>query len=600
MDVINKRIAELRRKMAEWGWDAAVTVGEDPHNSEYTPKRWCQREFISGFTGSAGVVVVTAGHAGLWTDSRYWIQAARELEGSGIELHKMVSVEDKDWIKWIAQNVPAGGKVGIDGLCMSMNEAMQLGSAIEAKGAKVVSRPDYLEELWPDRPLLPQGAVWLHDDKYAGHSRAEKLSWLRGELETRGCRYMFLNCLDQIAWLLNIRSGDVEYCPFVISFALVGPDSVELFAEISKFGNDVLAELKKACINVHPYGEVELYIGSLKADGRILIDSGSLNYETGKAIACTFGQENTVSGVSPVELAKSVKNDVEIEGFRKAYIQDGIVQTRFFKWLEEKMAAGDKVTESDAADKLHELRAAMPDFLDESFETISAYGKNAALPHYTTVRGQDAVLEPHGLYLNDSGAHYKYGTTDITRTVPLGPLTELEREDYTLDMMAMIDLAMAIFPEGTPGCRIDAIARRPLWQSKRNFGHGTGHGVGNVLSVHEGPQTIRQNLKDQPMLPGMITSDEPGIYREGYHGIRHENMILCVPAGENGFGRWLAFETLTKTYLDTSALIVPMMEKKQIEWLNTFNADVFDTLREELTDDEVAWLAVKTAAVRIQ
>ena len=599
MDKINSRIEALRRKMAEWGWDAAVTVGEDPHNSEYTPLRWCQRQFISGFTGSAGVVVVTRDHAGLWTDSRYWIQAARELEGSGIELHKMVSVEDKDWIKWIAQNVPAGGKVGIDGLCMSMNEAMQLGRAIQDKGAEVISKPDYLEELWPERPLLPQGAVWLHDDMYAGRSRAEKLSWLRGELEAMGCRYMFLNCLDQIAWLLNIRSNDVEYCPFVISFALVGPDSVELFAGISKFGEDVLAELKKANVNVHPYGEAGRYIGSLKADGCILIDSDSLNYETGKAIAGTFGRENTISGESPVELAKSVKNDVEIAGFRKAYIQDGIVQTRFFKWLEEKMSAGERITESDAADKLHELRAAMPDFLDESFETISAYGKNAALPHYTTVRGQDAVLEPHGLYLNDSGAHYRYGTTDITRTVPLGPLTDLEREDYTLDMKAMIDLAMAIFPEGTPGCRIDAIARRPLWQAMRNFGHGTGHGVGNVLSVHEGPQTIRQNLKDQPLVPGMITSDEPGIYREGYHGIRHENMILCVPAGENEFGRWLAFETLTMTYLDVSPLIVSIMDRCEIEWINNFNRNVFDVLSPFLSGDELDWLKCKTSPINL-
>lgn len=595
--MINNRIAELRKKMAEWGWDAAVTVGEDPHNSEYTPKRWCQREFISGFTGSAGVVVVTASHAGLWTDSRYWIQAARELEGSGIELHKMVSVEDKDWIHWIAGQVPQGGKVGIDGLCMSMNEALKLDGAIAAKGASVVSRPDYLESLWPDRPLLPQGKVWLHPDEYAGRSRAEKLAWLRGELERKGCSYMFMNCLDQIAWLLNIRSDDVEYCPFVISFALVAPGSVELFADTSKFDPSVLSELKKSNVSVHPYARVGEFIGNFSADGKILIDGASLNYETGKAIADAFGKENTVEGNSPVELAKSVKNEVEIEGFRKAYIQDGIVQTRFFKWLEETVAAGTKVSESDASDKLHELRASMPDFLDESFETISAYGQNAALPHYTTVRGQDALLEPRGLYLNDSGAHYRYGTTDITRTVPLGPLTDLEREDYTLDMMAMIDLAMAVFPEGTPGCRIDAIARRPLWQAMRNFGHGTGHGVGNVLSVHEGPQSIRQNLKDQPMLPGMITSDEPGIYREGCHGIRHENMILCVSKGENEFGRWLGFETLTMTYLDTAPLILSLMDSREIDWLNSFNQSVYAGISPYLTDDEKAWLKNKTKPI---
>ena len=597
--MIKERIAALRRLMAEWGWDAAVTVGEDPHNSEYTPLRWCQRQFISGFTGSAGVVIVTKDHAGLWTDSRYWIQAANELEGSGIELHKMVSVEDKDWIKWIADTVPAGGKVGIDGLCTSMNEALQLERAIGPKGASVISKPDYLEALWPDRPLLPQGPVWLHEDKYAGRSRADKLTWLRSELEGKGCSYMFLNCLDQIAWLLNIRSNDVEYCPFVISFALVGPDSVELFADVSKFGADVLDELEKANVSVHPYGEAGHYLSSLKVTGRILIDAGSLNYETGKAIAECFGNENTVPGESPVELAKSIKNDVEIDGFRKAYIQDGIVQTRFFKWLEEEVAAGKRISESDASDKLHELRAAMPDFLDESFETISAYGCNAALPHYTTVRGKDAVIEPHGLYLNDSGAHYRYGTTDITRTVPLGPLTDLEREDYTLDMMAMIDLAMAVFPEGTPGCRIDAIARRPLWQAMRNFGHGTGHGVGNVLSVHEGPQTIRQNLKNQPMMPGMITSDEPGIYREGFHGIRHENMILCSRAGENEFGSWLRFETLTMTYLDTTPLIVSMMDKAEIEWLNGFNSLVLETLSPYLSDNERKWLEFKTMPVQI-
>ena len=595
----NMRIDTLRRLMAFWGWDAAVTVGQDPHNSEYTPLRWCQREFISGFTGSAGVVVVTKDHAGLWTDSRYWIQAERELQGTGIELHRMVSVEDNEWIEWIAQNIPAGGKVGIDGLCMSMSEARQLECAIGPAGGKVVSRPDYLEEMWADRPLLPQGDVWIHEDKYAGRSRSDKLTWLRSELDKRGCRYMFLSCLDEIAWLLNIRSNDVEYCPFVISFALVGPESVELFADVSKFRPDVRAELEFSNVRVHPYAQVGTYIGSMECEGRIFIDDSTLNFETGTAIENRFGKDGMVRGGSPVELAKSVKNETEIEGFRKAYIQDGIVQTRFFKWLEEKMASGARITESDAADELHRLRAAMPDFLDESFETISAYGKNAALPHYETVRGKDAVLEPHGLYLNDSGAHYKYGTTDITRTVPLGPLTDLEREDYTLDMKAMIDLAMAVFPEGTPGCRIDAIARRPLWQSMRNFGHGTGHGVGNVLSVHEGPQTIRQNLKNQPLLPGMITSDEPGIYREGLHGIRHENMILCVPAGSNEFGNWLRFETLTLTYLDTAPLMTDLMDRQEIEWLNAFNSRVLDILTPYLSDDEAHWLAAKTNSVRI-
>lgn len=596
--MIQERIKALRGLMEKWGWDAAITVGEDPHNSEYTPLRWCQREYISGFTGSAGVVVVTANHAGLWTDSRYWIQAERELAGSGIELHRMVSVEDKEWIGWTVQTVPDGGKVGVDGLCMSMNEAACLEKSLMAKGATLVSMPDYLGELWKDRPLLPQDPVWIHEDCYAGKSRSQKLEWLRTELKTRGCSYMFLNCLDEIAWLLNIRSADVDYCPFVISFALVTPECVHLFAEISKFGERVAGILKKDNVVLHEYSQVGRFIASVNPEGRILIDSSSLNLETARAIERAFGKEMMADGSSPVNLAKSVKNDVEIEGFRKAYVQDGIVQTRFFKWLEEAVTAGKKITESDASDKLHELRAAMPDFLDESFETISAYGQNAALPHYTTVRGKDAVLEPHGLYLNDSGAHYLYGTTDITRTVPLGPCTDLEREDYTLDLKAMIDLAMAIFPEGTPGCRLDAVARRPLWQTMRNFGHGTGHGVGNVLSVHEGPQTIRQNLKDQPMLPGMITSDEPGIYREGYHGIRHENMILCKTAGSNEFGNWLAFDTLTLTYIDMGPVIVSLMDRDEIEWINSFNNAVYTAVSPYLNREESLWLKGKTAPIK--
>lgn len=582
MTMIKDRINALRRQMVQLGWDAAVIVGEDPHNSEYTPLRWCQREFISGFTGSAGVVVVTMDHAGLWTDSRYWIQAARELAGSGIELHRMVSVENTDWIEWIGQKM-AHGIVGIDGLCMSAALAERL-----AKVCTVVSKPDYLDAIWPDRPLLPQGKVWIHEDSFAGRSRADKLSWLRTELAGMGCTCMLVSCLDEIAWLLNIRSSDVDYCPFVISFALVAPDCVHLFAEISKFD-----ETPDGTV-LHNYADLGRFIEGMDVQGRILADFSSLNFETAKALEKTFGRENVVSMPSPVSLAKAVKNETEIEGFRKAYIQDGIVQTRFFMWLETQVTSGCRVTESDASDKLHELRAAMPDFLDESFETISAYGANSALPHYSTVRGKDAVLEPHGLYLNDSGAHYKYGTTDITRTVPLGPCTDLEKEDYTIDLKAMIDLGMAIFPAGTPGCRLDAVARRPLWQTMRNFGHGTGHGVGNVLSVHEGPQSIRQNLKDQPLLPGMITSNEPGIYREGFHGIRHENMILCKSAGNNEFGQWLAFETLTRTYIDTAPVLVSLLDREELEWLNAFNLKVAADICPFLEKSEAEWLKNKT------
>lgn len=595
--MIKHRIEELRKLMAQWGWSAAVTVGEDPHNSEYTPLRWCQREFISGFTGSAGVVVVTADHAGLWTDSRYYIQAERELKGSGIELHRMSSPECKDWIGWIIENMPQGAKVGVDGLCMSMSDAGQLGLGLAGKDGCVVSSPDYLENLWPDRPSLPKDKVWIHPEEYAGRSVSDKLSWLRTAIAGKGCSYMLVSTLDQIAWLLNIRSNDIQYSPFVISFALVTPTGVELFVLEEKITQEVRSALGADGISIHPYSQVGQFIASMTANGKIRIDPSSLNYEIGKAIYESFGTSGIVESASPVELAKAIKNSVEIEGFRKAYLTDGIIQTKFFHWLESKVQSGAVITESDASDKLHELRCQVPEFIDESFETISAYGENAALPHYTTVRGKDAVINPSGLYLNDSGAHFSYGTTDITRTVPMGPLTDLEMEDYTLDMKAMIDLAMAIFPTGTPGCRLDAVARKPLWQTMRNFGHGTGHGVGSVLGVHEGPQTIRQNLKDQPMVAGMITSDEPGIYREGFHGIRHENMILCVPKGENEFGSWLGFETLTLTYLDTGPVIADMLDREEKRWLNGFNAMVYEKVSPYLDESDADWLRKKTRPI---
>ena len=595
--MIKERIEALRGLMREWGWSAAVTVGEDPHNSEYTPARWCQRQFISGFTGSAGVVVVTMDHAGLWVDSRYHIQAAKELEGSGIELHRMISVEDAEWMEWIAANLPDGGTVGVDGLCMSQSDAARLQQLISLKDGRLFSRPDYLDSLWADRPSLPMNPVWLHGVEFSGRSTADKLSWFRGVLAEKGCRYALVTTLDQIAWLLNIRSSDIDYCPVVISFAFVTPASVELFAEISKFSSEVLAVLSADSVHLHPYNGVSAYIASVHPDGRIMIDPASLNYELGKAVQNVFGDGGIVRCDSPIDLEKSVKNTVEMDGFRKAYVMDGVSQTRFYHWLEDAMASGTLLSEADAADRQHEFRAECPDFLDESFETISAYQENSALPHYSTIRGRDAMLQPHGLYLNDSGAHYRYGTTDITRTIPLGPTTQLEREDYTIDMKAMIDLSMAIFPVGTPGCRLDAVARRPLWQTMRNFGHGTGHGVGNVLSVHEGPQSIRQNLKDQPLMPGMVTSNEPGIYREGFHGIRHENMILCVPAGENEFGGWLEFETLTCTYLDTAPIIKDMFDACELEWLNAYNQMVYDTLKPLLSESDAEWLFVKTRPI---
>lgn len=596
MDII-ERIKNLRELMTKWGWEFAVISGTDPHNSEYTPKRWSQREFISGFTGSAGIVVVTAEHAGLWTDSRYYIQAVRELFGSGVELHKTSLPDSLDWADWIGKNISDSGKVGIDGLCISSKEVDYLSTRIAYRKGEVISRPNYLDSLWNNRPSFPIGKVWLHDVCYSGRSTSEKLSWIRERNCENGCECSLVSSLDQVAWLLNIRSNDVDYCPFVISYAIIEPTKVALFVDKSKVDTDVEMAFSADRIELHYYDEVADYIRKMNDLGSIFIDPSSLNYELNNTVINRFGMDRIVFGSSPIDLEKSIKNSVEIDGFRRAYILDGIVQTRLYYWLEESMKNNLILTETDLSDKIHSLRAENPDFIDESFETISAYGENAALPHYSTIRGKDAILKPRGLYLMDSGAHYRFGTTDITRTIPLGPVSQLEKEDYTLVMKAMIDLAMAVFPEGTPGCRLDAIARKPLWQTMRNFGHGTGHGVGNLLSVHEGPQSIRQNMKDQPISIGMITSDEPGLYREDMHGIRHENMILCVPAGENEFGRWLNFETLTMTYLDTSPLVLEMLDNEERRWLNDFNAQVAETLCPLLCEKEASWLRKKTIAI---
>lgn len=593
---ISERVEALREMMRQWGWQMAIISGSDPHNSEYTPSRWRQRAYISGFTGSSGCVVITLSEAGLWTDSRYFIQATKELAGSGVELHKLSQPDSTEWIEWIGENLSEGGIVGIDGLCVSGDIVAAIFGVVARKSGQVVSKPDFLDTIWSDRPLLPLDKVWIHKEQFAGRSVADKLEWLRREMTIRGCDTMLVSCLDQIAWLLNIRSGDVAYCPFVISYLIIYSDSAILFVEEEKIEPAVASHLAMYGVSIAPYSKAVSQIGGERNGGRIFIDSSTLNYQMESAVNAGYSQR-VVRGSSPIELEKAIKNRVEIEGFKQAYIRDGVAQTQFFHWLEDAMLRGDELSECQVSDKLHEFRLQQIGFIDESFHTISAYGENAALPHYSAIPGSDSILKPCGLYLVDSGAHYDCGTTDITRTVPLGPTTDIEKTDYTLCMKAMISLATAIFPEGTPGCRLDAVCRAPLWMTMRNYGHGTGHGVGNLLSVHEGPQTIRQNMKDQPLMVGMITSDEPGVYREGSHGIRHENMIVTTSAGENEFGRWLRFETITRTYLDTSALKVELLTEEERNWINRFNRLVYDTLSTHLSADDREWLRKKCESI---
>ena len=582
-----ERIEMLRTLMRAKGWDAVVVTGSDPHCSEYPAERWKQVEWLSGFTGEAGDLVVTLDHAGLWTDTRYFIQAEQQLSGTGIALHKMRVPEQVPIPDWLRQQFGDDALIAVDGLCTGADFAQSLPGT-------VLSVPDLLDRFWTDRPAIPQTPIFTVDP---GETRREKISWLRAFLREQDCDGILLTALDEIAWLLNVRASDIEYNPLVISYLLVTRSEVCWYVVKEKVEDPqtraTFSILEADGVRLHPYSDID-YLPS-EFQGRLFVDASSLNSQ----LYATLASDGVAleEGTSPVGLRKAVKNAREIAGMREAHLQDGIAMERYLYWLEKSVAAGREITEWDAAVKLGQLRGDREGYLGDSFDTISAYGPGAALPHYITPHDYAPVIRDEGLYLCDSGGQYTCGTTDITRTVPMGRLSALEREDYTLVLKGHIALAMAVFPEGTPGCRLDVLARAPLWRSKRNFGHGTGHGVGWFLGVHEGPHDIRQNLNPVPFEPGMVVSDEPGIYREGKHGVRHENLLLCVEAGVSEFGRWLAFEPLTLCHFETDALDLSLLDRAEIDWLNAYHERVRQALSPHLPGEIADWLRDKTRPV---
>lgn len=598
--IFSERIEALRALMRENSWDVVILTGSDPHSSEYPAPRWKQVPWLSGFTGEAGDLVVTAGHAGLWTDTRYFIQARRQLEGSGIVLHKMRVPEQVPIPQWIASLEMDSPVIAVDGLCQSILAVRELQDAVPS--AQIVPVADLIAPLWTHRPAVPSTPIITLGEDLVGESREAKLRSLRKWLVLRGADAIFISSLDQIAWLLNVRANDIEYNPVVISYLLVTMDDVQWFVRKDVFEEPdsetdaSFAELQADGVTIRDYDDAAFALSSLRLDGvdRICIDPSDMNVCLRDAIDEGDALPEVEECASPVPLRKAVKNSVEIDGFREAHLEDGLVMEQFLYWVSQN--AGN-VNEWDAAQYLGSLRAAVPGYRGDSFETISAYGPSAALPHYVTPHSGAPLLERRGLYLCDSGGQYLFGTTDITRTVPLGPCTPLEIEDYTLVLKGHIDLAMSVFPAGTAGCQIDVLAREPLWKYKRNFGHGTGHGVGFFLCVHEGPQDMRQNFNRQALLPGMVMSDEPGIYREGMHGIRHENLLLCRCVGDNEFGSWLGFETLTLCHFDTSCLDVSLLTSDEREWLNSYNDRVYEKLSPRLPADVAAWLRGKTMPV---
>ena len=590
---IPEKLIELRRIMDRENIAAYIISGTDPHNSEYLPAPWQQRKWISGFTGSYGTVVVTKNEAGLWTDTRYFIQAEKELDGSDIKLHKLRIPGAVDYPQWLAEVLESGTKVGIDGFCMSVSDVRNLKNALSPKNITIQEQIDLLGEMWFDRPALPVEKIIRLDTKYVGESAGERIGKIREFIRDNHGDAMLFSCLDEIAWLYNIRCNDIAYNPVAISYAIVEKDKAHLFIKLDKISQEIAQQLAEDGIELHDYHHLFLFLDAQNKENTYFVDTNTCNYAVFNHLAKKFEVREIES---PIPLLKAVKNTTELDGFRLACRKDGVALSKFYYWLENRLSQ-QPITELEAAEQLTWFRSQDKEYVSDSFGCISAYGPNAALPHYSATPEQQSEIHPKGLYLVDSGAQYMHGTTDITRTMPLGELTELEKEDYTLVLKGMIDLSMLYFPKGSKGCNIDIVARLPLYMNLRNFGHGTGHGVGYFLNVHEGPQSIRPDLKNQEMLPGMVTSNEPGLYREGLHGIRHENLIVCQPKAVNEFGEFYQFETITLCYFDTSVLLIQLLNQNEIDWLNAYNERVYQEVSPYLEEQERTWLRNKTKAI---
>lgn len=589
---INNRIAALRAHIAQEQIQAFIIPSTDPHLSEYVAPHWQSREWISGFTGSAGTVVVTAKDAGLWTDSRYFLQAARQLEGTCITLYKEMLPETPNIPEFLSAHLQEGDCVGIDGKMFSAEEVEHLQKELKKSGFRIKSIADPMQLLWTDRPAMPLAPAFVYDTKYAGMSFTEKLPAVRQAMEAAGADSLLLSALDEIAWLLNIRGNDVHCNPVVVSYLLIEKDKVNYFVQPQKVTPELAEYFSANGISVHPYEEIGDYLNSFNAHS-ILMNPAKTNYAIYSAIrpGCLI-----INGASPVALLKAIRNKQEIAGIHAAMQRDGVALVKFLKWLDEAVPAG-KETEISVDKKLHTFRAAQPLYMGESFDTIAGYKEHGAIVHYEATPETDVTLKPEGFLLLDSGAQYLDGTTDITRTIALGPLTEEEKTDYTLILKGHIALAMAVFPEGTRGAQLDVLARMPIWKERMNYLHGTGHGVGHFLNVHEGPQSIRMNENPVALQPGMVTSNEPGVYKAGSHGIRTENLVLTVPAGEGMFGKYLKFETLTLCPICRKGIIKELLTAEEIGWLNDYHRTVYEKLSPDLNNDEKEWLKEACKAV---
>jgi Xaa-Pro aminopeptidase len=592
---VPERLAHTRELMSREGIHALLVPSADPHLSEYLPGYWQGRQWLSGFHGSVGTLIVTRDFAGVWADSRYWEQAGKELQGSGIELVKLQPGQPGP-LDWLAEQTPEGGVVAVDGAVMAVASARTLGGKLEERGARLRTDIDLLSEVWSDRPSLPNEPIYQHLPPQATVSRGEKLAKLREVLKARGADWHFIATLDDIAWLFNLRGGDVSFNPVFVSFALISQQQATLFIALSKVDSELRAVLEQDGVTLRDYSEV--------ADALRAVPSGaSLQVDPARVTAGLLENLNSgvklVEGLNPTTLAKSQKSLADAGHIRQAMEQDGAALCEFFTWLDSALGR-ERITELTIDEHLTAARTRRPGYVSLSFNTIAAFNANGAMPHYHATEEEHAVIEGDGLLLIDSGGQYLGGTTDITRMVPVGTPTDEQKRDCTRVLKGVIALSRAQFPRGILSPLLDSIARAPIWAESVDYGHGTGHGVGYFLNVHEGPQVIAYQAAAAPqtaMQPGMITSIEPGTYRPGRWGVRIENLVLNTEAGKSEFGEFLKFETLTLCPIDTRCLEPSLLTDDEKQWFNAYHAEVRQRLSPLLEGAALEWLNTRTAAI---
>lgn len=595
---VSERVEKLRQLMEEKGMDAYVVPTADYHQSEYVGEHFKVRAFMTGFTGSAGTAVFTKDEAGMWTDGRYFIQASQQMEGTGVVLRKMGEPGVPAVEEYLRETLGENCVIGFDGRTVGVDEGQVYADIAAEKGGSVIYDCDLVDSIWEDRPPLSEKPAFLLDVKYAGETVASKLERVRAAMKEAGANTHIITSLDDTGWLLNVRGDDVEYFPLLLSYTIVKMDSVELYVDERKLNDEIKAEFEKNHVCIHAYNDVYEAVKGLGADDVVLIDPRRMNYALYNNIP---GSVKTVKQENPTILMKAVKNDTEVENIRKAHIKDGIAHTKFMYWL-KKNVGKIEMTELSASDKLEEFRAEQGDFLWPSFEPICAYKEHGAIVHYTSTPETNVELKEGALFLTDTGGHYYEGSTDITRTVALGEVSQIEKDHFTAVAVSMLNLADVKFLYGCSGMNLDYVAREPFWRQNLNFNHGTGHGVGYLGNIHEPPTGFRWQFRPNEIHPfeaNMIITDEPGIYIEGSHGIRTENELLVCKGEKNEYGQFMYFEPITFVPIDLDAINPDLMSAKEIQLLNDYHKKVYELIAPHLNEEEQAWLKEYTREIGV-